>query len=619
MSLIKLNFSKSQFETRGFEKAKVEYPITDVDTCWRKTPAPVLKSDVALLEMFIAMYFGKSDRYLIKTGRASDGTYVSEYTDVTKDPDTIILVTAKRNNTKIDICQCEMNKKTGITQTVGDGHKGTAVLAAMWTLLSESDPEFSVTRQSLYIKLDEYFKGATTRLTDEIAILVCLLTNNIYYRICKKADTNIVIPEKASTLKQAQISAIEIVETYSAKELEVFTKKITRKTSITKPLMSYTLSPERKFTEYEKALMVQMPDYYVCPPLCETLAGYIKESRTYNRFMSNILLYGPAGSGKSMVSSAIAEKLGLPFVIQTFGPDTQDIDLIGRLIPKVKTDGSSSVSLDEVSREKGIPSFDDVENDFEGTYEVLFGKKPGRLATPADCYSEICKKLIEASSENDEYVFVPSPLIQALKHGWVVELQEPTVIKRASVLVALNGLMENDVEKSTIQLPTGEQIHRHKDAVVIMTTNMDYEGCKGLQQSVLSRLQIMRSVAQPSLEVLCSRVNAQLHFGDDAAVKKMGLAIQKINDFQKDNDITDGITGPRELLDWAQLALIISKAEGENKPSEESIIKAAFSTVLSKCTQISEDRDAIISGAFKLLYSSSLIDSLSVSWEEGLF
>lgn len=60
-------------------------------------------------------------------------------------------------------------------------------------------------------------------------------------------------------------------------------------------------------------------------------------------------------------------------------------------------------------------------------------------------------------------------------------MQESTVIMHLGVLVGLNGLLE---QTGSIELPTGEITRRHPDAVIVVTTNITYEGYRGLNHSV---------------------------------------------------------------------------------------------------------------------------------------
>lgn len=53
------------------------------------------------------------------------------------------------------------------------------------------------------------------------------------------------------------------------------------------------------------------------------------------------------------------------------------------------------------------------------------------------------------------------------------------------VLVGLNSLLE---QEGSITLPTGEVIDRHPDTVIVITTNIDYEGCRGMNRATRSVL-----------------------------------------------------------------------------------------------------------------------------------
>ena len=48
-----------------------------------------------------------------------------------------------------------------------------------------------------------------------------------------------------------------------------------------------------------------------------------------------------------------------------------------------------------------------------------------------------------------------------------------------------------------ITLPAGEVIRRPPDTVVVITTNISYEGCRGMNQSVLDRMDLAQNVELP--------------------------------------------------------------------------------------------------------------------------
>ena len=92
------------------------------------------------------------------------------------------------------------------------------------------------------------------------------------------------------------------------------------------------------------------------------------------------------------------------------------------------------------------------------------------------------------------------------------------------VLVGLNSMLE---QSGSITLPTGEIINRHPDAVVVVTTNISYEGCRGLNQSVIDRMSLVRDVELPAPEVMVQRAMSVTGCADDYLVSQM---VQVVND-----------------------------------------------------------------------------------------
>lgn len=84
------------------------------------------------------------------------------------------------------------------------------------------------------------------------------------------------------------------------------------------------------------------------------------------------------------------------------------------------------------------------------------------------------KALMEDNASGQRFRYVETPLITAIRNGYVIEIQEPTVIANPGVLVGLNALLDRC---ASVTLTTGEVIHRHPDTVVVVTTNNNYAGC----------------------------------------------------------------------------------------------------------------------------------------------
>ena len=147
------------------------------------------------------------------------------------------------------------------------------------------------------------------------------------------------------------------------------------------------------------------------------------------------------------------------------------------------------------------------------------------------------------------------------------------------MLVGLNSLLE---QSGSITLPTGEIIQRHPDTVVVVTTNVTYEGCRGMNQSVVDRMSLVEDIELPSPEVMAQRAIAVTGASDEYQVSQMVQVVNDMADYMRKNGITDGTCGMRSLIDW----IISSEITGD-------VHKSALSTIISKATSDEEDREAL--------------------------
>jgi len=164
-------------------------------------------------------------------------------------------------------------------------------------------------------------------------------------------------------------------------------------------------------------------------------------------------------------------------------------------------------------------------------------------------------------------------------------LSQSSTIMQPGVLVGLNSLLEHE---GMITLPTGEIISRHPDAVVVVTTNIDYEGCRGMNQSVLDRMSLVEDIELPTPEIMAQRAMSVTGEEDDVLVTKMVQVVNDMSEYCRKGGITDGSVGMRSLFDW----IISYQITGDPYIS-------ALKTVISKATSNAEDRDAIISAVLE--------------------
>lgn len=223
----------------------------------------------------------------------------------------------------------------------------------------------------------------------------------------------------------------------------------------------------------------------------------------------------------------------------------------------------------------------EIDEDPVGAYYNMTGDFNDEV-TAEDVKAEIERvvKAEEDKKKNEkEFRYVYTPLIEAIKNGYVIEIQEPTVISKQGVLVGLNSLLDNC---KAIKLMTGEVIERHPDTVIILTTNTDYNGCKELNQSIVSRMNLIFDMNTPDVKTMTARATGITGCKDKTIVRKMAETIEKIIKKCSEELITDGSCGMRELISWVQSYMICEDAAA-----------AAEYTVLASATADEESRDSL--------------------------
>jgi len=215
----------------------------------------------------------------------------------------------------------------------------------------------------------------------------------------------------------------------------------------------WVLSPDRQLTEEEKKLVWKKPLSHKISEQEIRVSNEIKRNWNNTEMkITNILLEGDAGSGKTEMAKALSANFGLPYTKVTCFADMDKSDIIGAILPVLSGEEQSQIDEKDVS-----------------------------------------------------YNFYPSEIVRAFENGYLLEIQEPTVIRDAAVLMALNSALEPD---GTINLPT-RIIKRHPDFIAIITTNRGYNGTRLLNEALRDRIQHVEKMDLPSIKVMIERAIAK--------------------------------------------------------------------------------------------------------------
>ena len=188
--------------------------------------------------------------------------------------------------------------------------------------------------------------------------------------------------------------------------------------------------------------------------------------------------------------------------------------------------------------------------------------------------------------------YVDTPLVEAIRHGYVCELQEPSCIANPGVLVGLNSLLDNC---QVITLPTGERVKRHPDTVIVVTTNSDYSGCRDMNQSVISRMDLIYDMEAPDLNTMVKRVMNVTGFTDEQEATKMAIVVRDVAERCRQTMITDGSCGMREFKSWVLSTMVT------HDPYE-----SALSTIISSASADPDNRAELISACLEPQYSRTI-------------
>ncbi|MCG4569440.1 AAA family ATPase [Enterococcus faecium] len=301
---------------------------------------------------------------------------------------------------------------------------------------------------------------------------------------------------------------------------------------------NFSLTENRTFSRLEKQTIWKKPKSHRTSAEEWRIASEIKGNwQDPEMKISNVLLEGDAGSGKTQLAKALSADLQLPYTKVTCFADMDKSDVFGALLPVVDSNKEQDQELLEAIYQ--TDTLEAVLTLIQNHYGIDPFSAKEKLA-------ELVQRIEADYPDAIHYSYYPSEIVRAIEKGYLLEIQEPTVIRDASVLVALNSALEPN---GMLNLPTGI-IRRHPDCVIVITTNRNYQGNRPLNESLRDRMQHAEKMDLPALEVMAERAMAKTMIQKQELLLKMAEIIRLLDETAKANAIK-GVAGMRSYFYWA--------------------------------------------------------------------
>jgi len=333
----------------------------------------------------------------------------------------------------------------------------------------------------------------------------------------------------------------------------------------------------------KKALEAEVPDEEILTPEAKDMLDYIVGSTGFKNPIRNFMLRGMTGLGKSHICAQIARALDTVLVRVNCNPHMETNDFLSKFVPDT---GAMDYDVFEVV---DYPTLDEINYDPVTAYKKLTGIY-NEKATPQMAFeayinaqrAEAVRQVVKTESGMPRFKLVKSDFVLALEKGYVVEIEEPSIILNSGVL---GGLNEYNRPGSIVPMPDGTYIVRSDKAIVIYTDNVCYEGCRPINQAVNRRTFEAIDMYTMDKEDVLERVKLMSGFEDDETLELMYQVWDSIQQYCQTNSITSGSCSVVELSNWA---------EGVRIKGLKKLRDVCLGTVVRKATPIPSEQEDII-------------------------
>lgn len=389
--------------------------------------APTLRAILAYIKLSKATTDGISVDGLGAIGTQRGKKIIAEYIGGRKD---IQCVVYTKDTGSILASVFPDEKASGVQfvhKASGGKETGTAVFFALIPILLE-DEEFKEHYDILYEQFKTGFPD--TNATEKAIFVLC---DNVYRRIknpkgCGPSGVTLEYPDTGNVRMITEVARKK--GTYSATDVLLGEFRMV-KAGIKAKRGGVVISSkdfagkfkfsERTFSEKEQALIPEIPDWYLIPEEVETICNFAQKTTDSNVPMRNFMLRGAAGSGKTEGAKAIAAGLNLPYMFLTCSADDEKFDFVGQILPNIE-----GMNFADNADNAYVPTVAEIDEDPVGAYYNMTGDFNDEI-TAEEVKTEIermAREKEEKKKNEKEFRYVDTALIEAIKNGYLIEIQE---------------------------------------------------------------------------------------------------------------------------------------------------------------------------------------------------
>lgn len=474
---------------------------------------------------------------------------------------------------------CKTEKETYkaldfVERNVSDGEEVLAML--IYVSLEKKEALYNLEFAQNFILFMQQMKEGwkNEKLALKAAFLCC---DNLYRRVENVQDfSNEGIPLEKSQLGKGgmeQLSTLAIEsELYAPNDAIKGTFQIFGET---KKAREWTLKELKKIygqnwsfpKDYEERIP-QFPEDMKVGEYAQDILSAIVES-PFRKFM----ITGNAGTGKTTDAQMIAQILGVPYFALNCGPETDESALVAGIYPN-----SRKKTKDRIK----FPSLQEFVTDpMQALEEVAHTRKEGISKTQAfqELLDAVYQSGYQKAKNEGDFVMQESEIIKGCRMPSVIEIMEASLIVEPGTLGKLNRLLD---DSRKLELLYGEVVERHPNAIIIITTNLNYVANREFDFSVVSRMNKVQHRKDLTEQQLAERAMFRTGCKDMEVLKQMAKVMKRLDAVVREEFGKAGLCGYREYENWVYEYM-----------RTQNLVKAAEDTVLSKLASDEEDRDLL--------------------------